>query len=1144
MKKLLSLILVLYSAVSFAQEPTSANTNVSVNEDGTRVFNQGDFPYNDINGHPFTSVHLKSVASTGSLTLNGNPVGGTENIPVGDLPTLTYTPLPDENGTGYATFNFTVDDGVDGESTSTYTMTINVNAVNDLPSFTGGGNQTVQEDAGAQSVTGWATAISAGPADEPTGVTFIVSTTNPTLFSSSPQVASDGTLTYTPADDVNGTSDVSVMARDSEGATSAAQTFQIEVTPVNDPPEFDIIGNQTVNEDAGLQEVNNFIYNVSPGGGADEAGQTLTVTVSNNNGSLFQTEPSIDLITNKLTYQTALDQSGTANVTVYLSDGDKSSNKPFTITVNPVNDPPTSANSTVTTTENQVFTFSVGNFPYTDVENPTLDHITCTSVPTLGILWVDIDGDGSLNGAETQITAGNDVAQSDLANLKYKPEDNNNTTQSFNFTVSDGAASSSPDNTMTINITPVNSTPSFTAGSNLTINEDAGAQTVTGWAADINPGGADESSQNLTFIVNVTSGGTLFSTPPAIDATNGNLTYTPATNEYGTATVEVSLSDDGSPSQTSAAQTFQIDITPVNDPPSFTKGADHSCDEDAGAQSVNNWATSINKGATNESAQTLTFNVTADNTSLFSIQPAIDPATGTLTYTPAPDVYGNTTVTVNLSDDAGGISTPSETFTITINPVNDPPSFTAGGNVVCNEDAGTQTVNNWATGISKGAANESAQTLTFNVNVTSGASLFSVPPAIAPNGTLTYTPAPNKSGPANISVTLSDDAGGISTPTETFTITINEVNDPPTFTAGGNQKVYENDGSQTVTNWATDISPGEGEASQGYNFVVSNNNNSLFSVQPDVSNSGELTYTLAANQNGVATVSVYLEDLGSPAAQSATKTFTIEVVDVEFLTPADDITNAIANANDGDRIKLAGGTYNQNIDFAGKNIEILGDSVNPGNVIIQGTGTGSVVTFNNGETSNAVLRGVTIQNGTGTDANFGTTGAVAKYGGGIYCNGASPTLRNLIIQNNNLLKVGNTGASGGGIYLKNAGGAMLVDIEIRNNSTEVYRGGGIAIDESTVTLDNIYIHNNNTGNYGGGIAANASTLTIKDLTIEDNHANGLNGTGGGIFMLKCNHNIINPINVGSGNTSTKSGANLSTFGTPAISGVPNSLIIN
>ena len=150
------------------------------------------------------------------------------------------------------------------------------------------------------------------------------------------------------------------------------------------------------------------------------------------------------------------------------------------------------------------------------------------------------------------------------------------------------------------------------------------AQTVNAWATSISKGPANESTQVLTFGV-TNNNNALFSVQPAIDAT-GNLTYTLAANANGLATVTVILKDDGGTanggSDTFTTQTFTITVNSVNDAPSFIKGADQTVNEDAAAQTVTPWATSISKGAANESKQVLTFGVTNNNNTLFSVQPA------------------------------------------------------------------------------------------------------------------------------------------------------------------------------------------------------------------------------------------------------------------------------------------------------------------------------------------------------------------------------------------------------------------------------------------------------------------------------------------------------------------------------------------
>ena len=129
---------------------------------------------------------------------------------------------------------------------------------------------------------------------------------------------------------------------------------------------------------------------------------------------------------------------------------------------------------------------------------------------------------------------------------------------------------------------------------------------------------------------------------------------------------------------TSATQTFMITVTAVNDAPSFTKGADQTVAEDAGAQTVTGWATAISAGPANESGQTVSFEVTGNtNAGLFSAGPSVSP-TGTLTYTPAANQNGTATITLRITDNGGtangGVNaSATQTFVITVTAVNDAP---------------------------------------------------------------------------------------------------------------------------------------------------------------------------------------------------------------------------------------------------------------------------------------------------------------------------------------------------------------------------------------------------------------------------------------------------------------------------------------
>ena len=449
-------------------------------------------------------------------------------------------------------------------------------------------------------------------------------------------------------------------------------------------------------------------------------------------------------------------------------------------------------------------------------------------------------------------------------------------------------------------VIPVNDVPSFTKGSNQTTLEDSGLNIVSGWATNVLAGPPDEvaAPQALNFLIS-TNNDALFLVLPAI-APDGTLSYTLADNANGSAVVTVELQDDGGTANggvdTSAQQTFVITVTAVNDPPSFTEGPDQTVLEDAGPRSVPNWATGVSAGPPDESGQTVSFVVTGNtNPGLFAVAPAIS-SSGTLTYTTAPNANGAATITVLARDNGGttngGVdSSPPQTFVITVTPVNDPPTFSKGPDQTVLEESGAQTVPNWATAISAGPPDESGQSVTFAVTGNTNPGLFAVAPSVSPTGTLTYTPAPNTSGTATITLVAQDDGGtangGVDTSVpQTFVITVTAVNDPPSFTEGPDQTVLEDAGPRSVPNWATGVSAGPpDESGQTVSFVVTGNTNpGLFAVAPAISSSGTLTYTTAPNANGAATITVLARDNGGTSNggvdSSPPQTFVITVTPV------------------------------------------------------------------------------------------------------------------------------------------------------------------------------------------------------------------------------------------------------------------------
>ncbi|HEY2163697.1 MAG TPA: Ig-like domain-containing protein, partial [Gemmatimonadaceae bacterium] len=411
---------------------------------------------------------------------------------------------------------------------------------------------------------------------------------------------------------------------------------------------------------------------------------------------------------------------------------------------------------------------------------------------------------------------------------------------------------------------------------------NAGAQTVAGWATAISAGPPDEAGQMLSFDVS-NNNNALFAAQPSIDAT-GKLTYTSAPDVFGTATVTVQLHDNGGTANggvdASAAQTFTLTVSPINHAPTFTKGAGQTVLEDAGAQAVSGWATNVSAGPSNEAAQALDFIVTNDNNALFSSQPAVD-ATGKLSYTPAPNRNGSATVTVKLHDNGGtangGVDTsPAQTFTITVTPVNDAPTFNLIAGNTAAEDAGPQAINGALTNASPGPF-ETGQTLTLTVTNDNNA-LFSMQPSIdLGTGTLKYTSAPNANGSATVTVKLQDDGGtangGVDQTTKTFTITVTPVDDAPVITIFyGPVQPIALGGSISVTGTFTDVDLGDVPPDSHTGTIDwGDGSSSSLTIAPGSGTSRDFSGSHKYAAPGVYTIVAHINDAGGLSVDATCK---------------------------------------------------------------------------------------------------------------------------------------------------------------------------------------------------------------------------------------------------------------------------------
>jgi len=578
---------------------------------------------------PLTAVLDTGPANAQSFTLNTDG-------------SFDYTPAADFNGTD--SFSYFANDGQADSAPATVTIT--VNAVDDPPVALAGTASTDEDSPVTITLTGsdadgdaLSFAISAPPA-------------NGSLGAITPIDASSAEVVYTPDADFNGADSFAFTVNDGT-TTSPAASIAVTINPVNDPP---VANAQLVNavEDTPITITLT---------GSDIDGDSLSFAIASTpaNGSLGTITP-IDATSAEVVYTPTTGFVGSDSFSFTVNDG--------------MVDSPAATVDVAVASGNEI--------PVADAQSTSTNEDTPVVITLTGS-DADLDplsfaiSTGPTNGSLGAITP----IDATSAQVTYTPGLDFNGADSFAFTVDDGNDTSAAA-TVTITVDPVNDAPSFTAGADVTVLEDSGAYDQP-WATGMTAGPTNESGQVLTFNITGNDNPDLFSAGPALDPGSGDLTFTPAADANGTANITVELMDNGGTANggvdTSPTQAFAINVTAVNDAPTFTVISNPpAVDEDAGSV-ITGGAFDISPGPANEAGQGLTFSLTQtsiDSTLSFTSAPTIDASTGNLSHTPAPNAFGSASFDVVLMDDGGTTNggqntSPAQSLTITITPVNDPP---------------------------------------------------------------------------------------------------------------------------------------------------------------------------------------------------------------------------------------------------------------------------------------------------------------------------------------------------------------------------------------------------------------------------------------------------------------------------------------
>ncbi len=495
-------------AFEFSAPPTTSGiANVVVDEDAANTVI-------DLFA-AFADTEDSDAALTYTLQSNSNPGLFTATTIDGTAGTLTLDYAPNQNGTASLTVRAT-DTSTKFVETS---FTVTVNAVNDAPTTSGLANVVVDQNAPDTVINVFAAFADLEDADAALTYT-LEGNTNPGLFTATTIDGTAGTLTLDYAPNQNGTVTLTVRATDT-GLLFVETSFTVTINAAtNNPPTTSGIANVVVDEDAPDTVIDLFAAFAD----VEDADPALTYSISTNTNSGLFTATPIDGTAGTLTLDYFPNQNGTASLSVRATDtGGKFVQTSFTVTVNAVNDAPTTSGiANVLVNEDAADTVIDLFAAFADVEDAaTALTYTMQNNTNPGLFTAT-----TIDGTAGTLTLDYALNQNGTATLTVRATDTGGLFVETSFTVT---------------VNAVNDTPTTSGLANVVVDQDAPDTVINLFAAFAD---VEDPDAALTYTVQNNTNPALFTAAP-IDGTAGTLTLDYAPSQTGTATITVRASDTG-----------------------------------------------------------------------------------------------------------------------------------------------------------------------------------------------------------------------------------------------------------------------------------------------------------------------------------------------------------------------------------------------------------------------------------------------------------------------------------------------------------------------------------------------------------------------------------------------------------------------
>jgi large repetitive protein len=727
--------------------------------------------------------------------------------------------------------------------------------------------------------------------------------------------ATTGVVTFDPALNYNGTSTIAYELCDA-GAPALCDQADITftVTPVNDAPDaVDNIVATPLTED-GANGIVNIVTNDTDVDGnptvpTNGVGQ-FTVDLNTGLAGIQTTITNAagiwtyNTTTGEVTFDPANNFNGTATLPYQLCDPSAACDiANITFTVNGVNDAPVAIDNIVAV----AITEDGANGTVNIITNDT-DPDGSPTAPTNGVGQFSVDLDPLTVGLQTTFTnlTGTWTYNATTGVVTFDPALNYNGTSTIAYELCDAGAPALCDQAdITFTVTPVNDAPDAVDNIVATPLTEDGANGIVNIVTndtdvDGNPTAPTNGVGLFRIDINTALAGVQTTVTNAAgvwtyNSALGEVTFNPANNFTGIATLPYELCDFGTPRLCDFAN-ISFTVDGINDPPivdneNITTSEDNPVSGDL-----------TNAGDSD-----------VDGSLVVDIVPLYGPnngditvnADGSFTYVPFADFNGTDTIVVSICDDGFPlpINCTKDTIFITINPVNDAP--------VLDNEFISVAQNQSASGDLTNAGDEDIDGTNLVVTL-----LPIVPPSngdiiINLDGSYTYTPDLGFVGNDLVVVQICDQGVPLPAICVNDTIFINVLATVPPVADNNSASTTEEIATTfNVTDTDSDVDGTIDVSTVDLDISTAGVQNTITTTEGiwTVDNLGNVTFTPAFNFNGDATLSYTVNDNDGATSNEAELTVTVSpvndspVIDNENETAQEDtdVTGDLTNAGDSD----------------------------------------------------------------------------------------------------------------------------------------------------------------------------------------------------------------------------------------------------